>query len=205
MIDTYHDGSYAEARQHGPLLISRDPQTRSQIFCRTMRQLASAYVPKTQAVSATETFGGTTAYFCEETPPRDTGAGVVEFDQTFAEVPGSYIEPITIAHSYQWRVITTTFNGFIERTIPVKARCENVFGLIDYDGTMGSTFGVNIAPKYIYIPELIYVKQVGSFDYGGIDNEGFLTQDSTFERWRGPIFVRKEIFVPFIQLTDLPT
>jgi len=205
------DGDYSERSQHGPWIVSRDPETRARLFKRTMRQVKDLYVPMTPAASnhidiTIGTQASVTAYFYEETQPRDTGAGIIEFDEFYAEVPQPFTEPTTTAYTYQWLRSywdgLASRQGIYELSKSAKAITVNTFGMVDYDGT--TTLASNIAPRYIDNPfGGTGVLTVGNFAYHSSPTaDDILANDSKPTRWHGPIFRRSEVFVEPLSLDE---
>lgn len=197
MNGVYLDGDYTVRTQDGPWIVSRDPETRARLFKRTMRQIKDLYVQMIPSAlnHISITIGeqaSITAYFYEETQPRDTGAGVVEFDEFYAEVPGSYTEPQPITYTYQWLMGILTIR---DSTRPITGKAVHSFGIVDYDGTTDLT--IRVAPRYLDLTHTI-----GDFSaYSTTPGEFTLAQDTIIRRWHGPIFEKTEIWAPALPYT----
>lgn len=202
MSEYYRDCYAGVRKQHGQLIMSVDPATRSKLYKRTIHIASSDYTPLRQPDAGTGslvTLSGITptAYFYEETQPHDIGAGMLELDEFYAEIPATYTEPTTIAYEYQY-IYSYTDGGTGYTTIgkttrSVAAISVNTFGLVGYDNS--GSLATHLAARY-ESNRTGSIYTVGSFSYhssGSTTN--YLASDSHHQRWHGPIFCRTEIFV----------
>ena len=197
----YFDGDFTARFQHGPLIVSREPETRALLYKRTVRQAKDSFSPLLQDTSAYVLPNGSYAYFYEETQPRDIDGGIIELDEFYAEIPQDYTEIGLEAYTYQfvnpYGTSTTGYGGvpsLVELTIPAKSKVVHTFGLVDYDGT--TSLAIHKAYKMMKDPLAGAIFRIGDPNYHSPGRTtDILAKDSVLTRWHGPIWRRTEVFV----------
>jgi len=183
VLYNHADGNFLTPLQIGPTIRWLDAETRGRLYKRTYRQRASQWQP--QALGAPGPEGG---WLIEESQPSDKGAGLVEWERTWALLPPTRAVGESIVFNYQ----EISGTDIIEAPIPTTAIVAHTwFHTLD-----PSVIPVLKATRYVKFGNLIYL--FGQPRAAGQDI--ILAEDSRLRNWRGHLYERT---APYVRISAL--
>lgn len=198
------DGDYSSAELHGALVPFRDNIRRVTLWRGTYQQLRNNWRPmpigargpgadftSINGILVRTNRGASGSVLVEETEPQDIGAGILQWDRLFAEIPQSRVEFEDWVHSYQ----TIEDGSLGEIALPVKSRV-----VVDYfHTTRPERIESLYAYKVLSIAGALY--STGTAVSPGATE--MLGENSMLERWRGNIYERRARYVPVLEFSAI--
>jgi len=182
---------FVQPVQHGPIVPSVHPVTKSLLFAQTLRQFAKNFAAKPWS-----TPGPNGSWLVEETAGRDKDAGIVEWQRLFAQVPAARSEYESVSHSYQYITDGDT-PDLAEVARTVRMRIDYTYFHVP-SGNPTSAIAVSQAYRYFKLGNTIY--QIGTVINGVVQE--ILHEDETYSRWKANIFEKVSKKVPFYNFSQ---
>lgn len=178
-----YDGRFEAPVQQGPTVPIVNNDTKSMLYEQRFWQLASRFTRLPW--SSKGPFG---SYLVDETAATDKGGGIVEWTRLFAVVPPLRVEFETTVHNYQF-----ILNGQELIEIPSTTRSTITYS---YFHTTSSSPVVTLARSFRFVPVGKEIHVLGDPTIGGVGGS-VLHEDETFRRWKGNIYEKRSVRVPF--------